>query len=83
MPGALTHPLLLARHGQTADNAGGLILGRRDPPLSELGRAQALVLAAAALEIGVAAVWTSPLQRRRRDGGDRVGGDRSAGVGAR
>jgi broad specificity phosphatase PhoE len=63
VPGALTHPLLLARHGQTDDNAGGLILGRRDPPLSDLGRAQALVLAAAAREIGVVALWTSPLQR--------------------
>jgi broad specificity phosphatase PhoE len=25
-------PILLARHGETADNADGLILGRRDPP---------------------------------------------------
>jgi broad specificity phosphatase PhoE len=63
VPGALTHPLLLARHGQTADNAGGLILGRRDPPLSELGRAQARALAAAAVQLGIAALWTSPLQR--------------------
>jgi broad specificity phosphatase PhoE len=65
VPGALTHPLLLARHGQTADNAGGLILGRRDPPLSELGRTQALMLAAAARVHGIAALWTSPLQRAR------------------
>jgi broad specificity phosphatase PhoE len=63
VPGRLTQPLLLARHGQTADNAGGLILGRRDPPLSELGQAQARALAAAAHDATIASVWTSPLQR--------------------
>jgi broad specificity phosphatase PhoE len=57
--------LLLARHGQTADNAGGLILGHRDPPLTELGLHQAAELAAAAREAGIAAVWTSPLTRAR------------------
>jgi broad specificity phosphatase PhoE len=63
VPGTLTQPLLLARHGQTADNAGGLILGRRDPPLSELGNAQARALAAAAREARIASLWTSPLRR--------------------
>jgi broad specificity phosphatase PhoE len=57
--------LLLARHGQTADNAGGLILGHRDPPLTELGLQQAAELAAAARDAGIAAVWTSPLARAR------------------
>jgi broad specificity phosphatase PhoE len=57
--------LLLARHGQTDDNAGGLILGHRDPPLTELGLQQAAELAAAAREAGIAAVWTSPLARAR------------------
>jgi probable phosphoglycerate mutase len=67
VPGTLTRPLLLARHGQTADNAGGLILGRRDPPLSELGRAQAqgLAVAVAARETRLAAIWSSPLRRAR------------------
>jgi broad specificity phosphatase PhoE len=67
VPGTPTRPLLLARHGQTADNAGGLILGRRDPPLSESGRAQAQALAAAvaARETPIAAIWTSPLRRAR------------------
>jgi probable phosphoglycerate mutase len=57
--------LLLARHGQTADNAGGLILGHRDPPLTELGLRQAAELGGAARRAGVVAVWTSPLQRAR------------------
>jgi probable phosphoglycerate mutase len=57
--------LLLARHGQTADNADGLILGRRDPPLSALGLAQARALAAAAKDAGIAVVWSSPLRRAR------------------
>jgi broad specificity phosphatase PhoE len=63
VPGRLTQPLLLARHGQTADNADGLILGRRDPPLSELGEAQARTLAVAARKAAIASVWTSPLRR--------------------
>jgi broad specificity phosphatase PhoE len=63
VPGTSTQPLLLARHGQTADNADGLILGRRDPPLSEVGRAQARTLAAAAAKAAIAVVWTSPMQR--------------------
>ena len=59
-------PLLLARHGQTADNAHGLILGRRDPPLSELGEQQAATLAAKARARGVIAIWCSPLLRARQ-----------------
>ena len=37
--------LLLVRHGQTEANARGLLLGRADPPLSDLGRRQAAALA--------------------------------------
>ena len=59
-------PLLFARHGQTADNANGLILGRRDPPLSELGEQQAAGLATQALARGVVAIWCSPLLRARQ-----------------
>jgi broad specificity phosphatase PhoE len=36
--------LVLVRHGQTDANARGLLLGRADPSLSELGRAQARAL---------------------------------------
>jgi broad specificity phosphatase PhoE len=53
--------LLLVRHGQTAANADGLLLGRADPPLTELGRQQALAVAAA-LPIPTRVI-SSPLQR--------------------
>jgi len=36
--------VLLARHGETDDNAARRFQGHRDPPLDELGRAQALAL---------------------------------------
>ena len=58
--------ILLARHGETADNANGLILGRHDPPLSEAGRGQAEALATRARRAGVVTVWTSPLARARQ-----------------
>jgi probable phosphoglycerate mutase len=67
VPGRLTSSasLLLARHGQTPDNAGGMILGRRDPSLSALGREQAARLADSVAHAGVSAIWTSPLRRAR------------------
>jgi broad specificity phosphatase PhoE len=61
--------LLLARHGETIDNANGLILGRRDPPLSEVGREQSARLARQAQAAGVIAVWCSPLLRARQTAG--------------
>jgi broad specificity phosphatase PhoE len=55
--------LIIVRHGRTAHNASGLLLGRLDPPLDELGRAQAAALAA---EVGpVDRVVSSPLLRAR------------------
>jgi broad specificity phosphatase PhoE len=39
--------LLLVRHGETAANVDGLLLGRADPPLTERGLSQARALAAA------------------------------------
>src|SRR6516165_7209887 len=59
-------PLLLARHGETDDNASGLILGRRNPALSELGLEQAARLASSDVIAGVVAIWTSPLMRARQ-----------------
>jgi broad specificity phosphatase PhoE len=57
--------LWLARHGETVENAEGRILGRRDPPLSPAGIAQAEALARRLKDAGIAAVWASPLRRAR------------------
>lgn len=55
--------LYVVRHGRTAANASGLLLGHADPPLDELGRQQAAALAE---HIGpVDRVVTSPLRRTR------------------
>jgi broad specificity phosphatase PhoE len=58
--------LYIARHGETVDNADGLIVGRRDPPLSELGREQSARLARRAAALKVASIWCSPLLRARQ-----------------
>ena len=55
--------LLLVRHGQTAENARGLLLGRADPPLSQLGRRHAAALARVVPP--TARVVSSPLRRAR------------------
>lgn len=55
--------LYLVRHGRTASNAAGLLLGRADPPLDEVGRTQAAALATVVHES--ARVVSSPLQRCR------------------
>jgi len=57
--------LLLVRHGRTDANAAGLLLGRADPPLDDLGRAQAARIAEAMAEVEIVRVVTSPLQRAR------------------
>ena len=53
--------LWIVRHGRTASNASGLLLGRADPPLDDVGREQAAALAASVPEVG--RVISSPLQR--------------------
>ena len=53
--------LLLVRHGRTKSNAAGLLLGRADPPLDDLGRRQAAAVAAALPT--VERVVSSPLAR--------------------
>jgi broad specificity phosphatase PhoE len=55
--------LLLVRHGRTAANASGLLLGHADPPLDDTGRAQAAALGPACAS--VVRVVCSPLQRAR------------------
>jgi broad specificity phosphatase PhoE len=56
--------LIIVRHGRTAANAAGRLLGRLDAPLDEIGEAQAAAMAAA---VGpVDRVVASPLERTRR-----------------
>lgn len=60
--------LILVRHGQTDANAAGLLQGRADRPLNDLGRAQAQSCARALrriIERG-AIVVASPLARARQ-----------------
>lgn len=58
--------IILVRHGQTAANAGGLLLGRSDPALTELGQQQARAVADALATSRVARIVTSPLARCRQ-----------------
>jgi len=56
--------LYVVRHGRTAANAAGELLGHRDPELDDVGRAQAAALASV-LPAG-ARVVSSPLRRCRQ-----------------
>lgn len=58
--------IVFARHGQTAPNRDGLVLGRADPELTDEGHRQADLLAAALAGEGVTAILTSPLLRARQ-----------------
>lgn len=53
--------LILARHGRTAANAQGLLQGRMDLPLDEVGQEQARKIAVALASVDV--VISSPLLR--------------------
>ncbi|MBJ7332300.1 MAG: histidine phosphatase family protein [Solirubrobacteraceae bacterium] len=61
MTGAPT--LLLARHGETADNAERRFQGSRNPPLNARGREQAAALAQLLRDEPIAAIYASPLLR--------------------
>lgn len=64
--------LILVRHGRTEANASGLLLGRLDPALDDLGALQARALRDA---VGpVERVITSPLTRTRQTAAQ-LGGD--------
>lgn len=58
--------IVFARHGQTAPNRDGLVLGRADPDLTEEGHRQATLLAGALAAEPVKAIVTSPLVRARQ-----------------
>jgi len=55
--------LLLARHGETEWNRTGRFQGHADPPLSEIGREQAVALAESLAGDGIRAIHTSDLLR--------------------
>lgn len=57
--------LLLIRHGESEGNARGIIQGRVDTRLTELGREQAQQTAEALAEHGITEVVSSPLLRAR------------------
>lgn len=56
--------IVIVRHGRTAANASGRLLGRLDVALDEVGEQQAALLAAAVGPVDL--VVTSPLQRARQ-----------------
>ena len=58
--------IVFARHGQTAPNRDGLVLGRADPELTDEGVLQAAQLAAALATEPVTAILASPLLRARQ-----------------
>jgi broad specificity phosphatase PhoE len=55
--------LILVRHGQTTANAAGLLLGRLDPELTDVGRGQADAIARGLGRVD--RVISSPLRRAR------------------
>jgi broad specificity phosphatase PhoE len=55
--------ILLARHGETDWNRDFRFQGHADPPLNEVGRAQAKELSAALAAEDLAAVYSSPSKR--------------------
>ena len=58
--------IVFARHGQTAPNRDGLVLGRADPELTDEGYRQAEVLAATLAGEPITAILASPLLRARQ-----------------
>jgi len=58
-----TAHICIARHGETDWNRRGVLQGWLDVPINDLGRQQAVELAASLASENFAAVWTSPLAR--------------------
>lgn len=61
-----TTELIVVRHGQTAANIAGLLVGRQDVLLTELGHRQAKRAAEAVEARDPSALVSSPLQRTRQ-----------------
>ena len=58
--------VLLARHGETDDNAARRFQGHRDPPLNDRGREQARAMGELLAARGIRELWSSPLRRARQ-----------------
>ena len=68
--------ILLARHGETAENRERRFQAQKDVPLNDTGREQARALAGQAQDEGLVALYASPLSRARETAdivGDAVG----------
>ena len=63
MRSAFAAVIILLRHGQTTTNELGLLVGRSDPRLTELGERQARALAPWLSDVDE--LWVSPLARAR------------------
>jgi len=55
--------ILIVRHGQDEDNAKQILNGRRDMPLTELGRQQAQTVAVKLRDNNINFIYSSPLKR--------------------
>jgi broad specificity phosphatase PhoE len=55
--------ILLARHGETSAKRRGMLLGRRELPLTDAGRRQAERLGADLAEAGIVRLYASPMGR--------------------
>jgi broad specificity phosphatase PhoE len=55
--------IFLIRHGQDADNAAGILNGKRDTKLTSLGRKQANQVAQKLNNKNIKIIYTSPLKR--------------------
>lgn len=55
--------LYCVRHGESTYNAEGRVQGQSDVPLSELGRRQGEAVARALADVGLEAIYSSPLRR--------------------
>lgn len=57
--------IFLVRHGRTALNAAGVLRGRLDPPLDDVGRQEAAAVAELFAGVPLDVVLSSPLRRAR------------------
>jgi probable phosphoglycerate mutase len=72
--------MLWVRHGETAVNVAGLLLGRRDPPLTDRGRRQVEAAAPIVAAARPVRILTSPLARARETAAILAGACGAVGV---